>query len=360
MGRGTNLATPWAAVSRMNQSQAIPVAAAFSPSHTLWKRSTTISGRPGLIMGGSVPIQFVVADYIAGVPQADNRAIVAINLATGVADKMQPLNPLGFGTNDTLLFPGFGPEILEAAQYRRFRFTKLTIHYTGRVDTATRGALWVGYYPDGVMTSADVQFGVFHQLPGSMNVQVWVSDIAVDFSPYLNTADFFYTDFQDGGNETALRQSIQGNLIAMWDNPPSPPSAAFTGRQYYGYLWADYTIEMIEPTGEFNIAGSSKLTSALNLARLGPLGKHIAPMLIKAQQDKGDVTSKVCLDTKEPIGDEDASSLSSSAKNELVEVRLENQRLKKLVKLLESFDSPVVIEPPDTVGLGKDRKESSK
>jgi len=238
---------------------------------------------------------------------------------------------LAITPNNTVInsvFPAFGPEGQEALSWKRFKFTKLKLTYTGRDPTDTTGNLWFTYYPDPAISSFDVGYSLFHSTPGSFNVQVWQSDVSVDYSDLLPNY-YCYVDF-DNFSDSALRLCLAGSIAGYWDSGPS------SGSKMYGYLWLEYEILFLEPSDNRNFAGNSLLVAdPLTLSE---------EELKQVERIKAKLKRKIYPAPTEPTDGKIAPSVKR------VQDPLPVGRAVAI--------QPEAVTSPDTVSVDKDRKES--
>lgn len=226
-------------------TRAIPTTLGAVPAHLLRKFGYSDGPDTGVRMIGMVPCAFV------NLSTGTQKPLINIS-APGTANQSRILfAPQRASTNpyDTGVFPEGGPESFESAIYRRFKFTRARLHFTGRVPSDAVGALWLGYFPDSAIGGSSVTYQTFHTTPGSINTQVWQPHVTTDVSPFLGGGlDWYYMDGTTS-DDAATRQCYQGALMAYWDTPP-----AATG--YYGYIWLEYEVLMVDAAqnGDFALA----------------------------------------------------------------------------------------------------------
>jgi hypothetical protein len=138
-------------------------------------------------------------------------------------------------------------------RYARYMYTKLRLHYQGTFGTNTQGSFYLGYFPDGSVASADItSVALVSNLPCAGKSNIWSPHTIWDFSASLPKSDWFFVD-ADVQSDAGSRQSFQGAIAGYWQNRPQNPGVGDINGAT-GDLWIEYSVDLIEPYGVFNIA----------------------------------------------------------------------------------------------------------
>jgi hypothetical protein len=219
---------------------------------TLKVSGFSLKGISGVRLQGVQPYGFVY--YSSGV----QGALVSIGSPGSFATTLLRLNPYFFATGSV--------PFNTAANYVKFRFTRLKLIFQSRTPTSSVGALLYSYIPDGAYESGDIDYATFYKQATYMSCAVWNSTI-LDVTPYLSKDTWYYRDWDDG-SDAGKRLSFQGGLIGLWDTNPT------TG--YQGYIYLDFDLELLEPYSQSDVALS--ISDALQ--------KDVLRRLSEQEQDK--------------------------------------------------------------------------
>jgi len=243
----------------------------WAPRSTWLSESSRIyDGKPVKVFTGSQTILIVKRD-------GTQDALATLN-ATTTEVSLVPLHPYHIFVNGSTVAN-------DSSTYTEFRFRKLKIHYDSRATTATVGSFLLGYFADGAMQSSDVASNqaYFYSLNGSVSVPIWAGGPLTDFSPSLDS-EWHYVD-EDINTDASLRQSYQGGIAAIWDTIPADG--------YWGYLVADFELELRQNRPNINIALMRKKRLALQLGNCFECGSHIEDKVERKIPDKEKKTKDV-------------------------------------------------------------------
>jgi hypothetical protein len=143
------------------------------------------------------------------------------------------LNPLN-------VFPYNTPEYNNCLNYTRFKFTKARLIYSESVNTAVVGSVLIGYYPDGALSTADVNDSLILRQPGTMQSQIWNPVAFTDVSKFLDQSSWFYMAL-GVADVPSYRQTFQGGIMGTWFYQPTLVDS------YVGFLYLDYEVQIIDP-----------------------------------------------------------------------------------------------------------------
>jgi len=116
---------------------------------------------------------------------------------------------IGFEVNPYFVLP-YASVAAVAEAYSRFSFRSLKMHYNGMCSSGSAFALAMGYDPDGSFLPSDLHsYGQMMSLPANTYFPAWTAQ-SIDYTPWLNQKDWFYTDWDSGITDAGYRESYQG------------------------------------------------------------------------------------------------------------------------------------------------------
>jgi hypothetical protein len=198
------------------------------------------------IITGCTPIAYIRYQSATLTPPG---ALQEINASSG-EQSVIALHP-------TTMFLSNSDLAYETLTHTKFRFTRFSVSLDTRATTGTFGSFLLGYYPDADILGADVTSNLVLALPGTASVAVWAAGHIADYSSQLDTSSWLYID-DATSSDAARRQAYQGKIVGVWDSIPALAT--------WGYLFADFTIELRQPRPYNNFAS---LILRRELGRLG-------------------------------------------------------------------------------------------
>lgn len=183
----------------------------------------------GKRLRGCLPVAYI---WSTGEGPADEQPLWQFNYPD--PSRLIDLNPL-------VLFPLNTPEYNNSLNFNRFKFKKLKLIYSGLVPVDTVGSVLLGYYPDGAVSSDDVDDTFQLSSPGTMSSQVWNPSTFTDVSAFLDTSDWYFTHFDPAAAAAvSWRQTFQGGITGSYFWNPLIEGTM-------GLLYVDYEIELVDP-----------------------------------------------------------------------------------------------------------------
>jgi hypothetical protein len=183
-----------------------------------------------------------------------------IDLATGAAATYIDISASQVGS-------GAGALYLASQSWRRYRFTMLKFVNEMSGNTNVNCPLTMNYTGDGAVVNDYTYFSMISS-PLSINFPIYYSRAVLDVTHSIGNSELYYTDFDDAGGDSGLRQSVQGVLGGILGSP-----GAITIGVLQGVIYLDYVVEFYEPALQLNVALSRAKLKQSKLERKARLEK---------------------------------------------------------------------------------------
>lgn len=190
----------------------------------------------------------VLIKYGGPVIIGSSTAVAGSTTSAGVYNTVYSTSNTGTATAGLEVNPWFliphGSSAEAAFAYSRFMYRKLKFTWVGTIATNANAAVALQYTPDGSASPSDYPFYTdAAQSQCHMFVPAW-STMTMDCTPFLNTKDMYYVDWDTGGGDAGARQCFQG--IATWKASPAYLINAVAGD--FGVLYVEAELICAEAT----------------------------------------------------------------------------------------------------------------
>ncbi len=208
---------------------AIPTSYMSTSVDPTWVRATGKVTHPEL--GGGVRI--VGRQLLAQITTTagDNQLFSVANSPAAVTVNQLEVSPDSFG----------GRLALQARVYDRYAFRKLVFTYVNRVPTSQAGSFAIGYVSD-TSNGGATSFAAVTSMSPAMQSSFITPMARMTAIDDMTSQKTWYTAL-DATSLASKRLCVQGSLLGF-------PDVTSIGAVTMGYLWADYMIDLYQPTAD--------------------------------------------------------------------------------------------------------------